>query len=188
MIKPWKILSSRQTYKDPWLSVRTDHVQLDDGREIEGFHVLEYPDWISVIGLTDAGNVVLIREYRHGVRAVTIGLPSGAAEAGEDTLSVAQREFAEETGYSAREWVKIGEGCANWAVNTNRVHYYIAFGAEKTGEQSLDPNEEIEAFEWPWQTYYEQDGVDPQHCLHTAGLYYAERYFAKHPDKRPQSA
>ena len=35
-MKPWKILSSRSTYKDNWLSVRTDHVRLDDGREIEG--------------------------------------------------------------------------------------------------------------------------------------------------------
>lgn len=185
-MKPWKILSSRSTYKDNWLSVRTDHVRLDDGREIEGYHILEYPDWVSVIGLTDEGNVVLIKEYRHGAQALTIGLPSGASEPGEDMLGVAQREFEEETGYTAREWVKIGEGFANWAINTNKVHYFIAFGAEKTGVQSLDQNEEIEPVEWPWSKYYEQDGVDPQHCLHTAALYYAERYFARNPDKRPE--
>lgn len=185
-MKKWKILSSRSTYKDNWLSVRTDHVQLEDGREIEGYHVLEYPDWVSVIGLTDEGNVVLIKEYRHGAQALTIGLPSGASEPGEDMIGVAQREFEEETGYTAREWVKIGEGFANWAINTNKVHYFLAFGAEKTGNQSLDPNEEIEPVEWPWAKYYEQDGVDPQHCLHTAALYYAERYFAKNPDKRPR--
>lgn len=184
-MKPWKILSSRQTYKDPWLSVRTDHVQLEDGREIPGFHILEYSDWVSVIALTDEGNVVLIREYRHGAEAITIGLPSGASEPGEEMEEVARREFAEETGYSAREWVRIGEGYSNWAINTNKVHFYLAFGAEKTGEQKLDPNEEIEVVEWPWKKYFEQDGVEPQHCLHTAGLYYAARYFAQNPEKRP---
>lgn len=184
-MKPWKVLSSKQTFKDRWLSVRSDHVRLEDGREIPSYHVLEYPDWVSVIGLTDEGNVVLIREYRHGVGEVTIGLPSGAAEAGEDIDDLARREFTEETGYTAREWVKIGQACANWAVNTNQVHYYLAFGAEKSGKQTLDPNEEIEPLEWPWQKYFDQDGVDPKHCLHIAALHYAERYFAKHPDKRP---
>lgn len=186
-MKPWKILSSKQTYKDPWMSLRTDHVQLDDGREIEGYHILEYPEWVSVIGLTDEGNIVLIKEYRHGPQAMTIGLPSGVAEPGEDIDDVAKREFQEETGYTAREWVKIGEACANWAVNTNSVHYYLAFGAQKTGEQQLDPNEDIEPFEWPWTKYLDQDGVDPQHCLHVAALYYAERYFKQNPDKRPES-
>lgn len=187
-MKPWKILSSTQTFKDPWLSVRSDHVRLEDGREISGYHILEYPDWVSVIGLTNQGHVVLIREYRHGAEAITIGLPSGASEPGEDMLEVAQREFNEETGYTAREWVKIGAGYSNWAINTNKVHYYLAFGAEKTGEQSLDPNEDIEAFEWPWERYFLQADVEPQHCLHTAALYYAERYFSKHPDKRPAAA
>ena len=184
-MKPWKILKSTQTFKDNWLSVRTDHVRLEDGREIPGYHVLEYPDWVSVIGLTDAGDVVLIREYRHGAQAVTVGLPSGAAEAGEDIDEVARREFLEETGYTAREWVKVGAAYANWAVNTNQVHYYLAFGAEKTGMQDLDPNEEIEPFEAPYTEYLDFDGVDPQHALHAAALYYAERWFARHPDRRP---
>lgn len=188
MIKPWKILSSRQTYKDPWLSVRTDHVQLDDGREIEDYHILEYSDWVTVIGLTSSGNVVLIREYRHGANAVTIGLPSGRAEADEHTEDVAKREFLEETGYTAQEWVKIGQGYANWGTQNNKVHYYIAFNVEKSDQQHLDENEEIETFEWSWQRYFEHEDVHPENCLHLAALYYAERYFAKHPDKRPQSA
>lgn len=184
-MKPWKILSSKQTYKDNWLSVRTDHVRLEDGREIPGYHILEYSDWVSVIGLTDEGNVVLIKEYRHGAEALTIGLPSGASEPGEDILEVAKREFEEETGYTAPEWIEIGSGYSNWAINNNKVHYFLAFGAKKTGEQQLDPNEDIEPVEWPWQKYFDQDGVAPQHCLHTAALYYAERYFKQNPDKRP---
>ncbi|MAI89200.1 NUDIX hydrolase [Ponticaulis sp.] len=183
----WKVVSSRQTYSDPWLNVRTDTVELPNGTTIPDYHVMQYKEWAAIMGLTDEGNLVIIREYRHGCGEVTLGLPAGTADEGEDDyLAVAQREFREETGYEADEWVELGKAYANWATQNNQVHFFMAFGARKTGEQDLDVTEHIEVLEMPYDAYLNFEGISPQQCHHAAALYYAERYFAKHPERRPK--
>ena len=185
-MKPWKTLSSRQTFKDPWLSVRTDTVELTDGQVLNDYHVLEYKDWVSVLAFTEAGELVIIREYRHGAKAVTLGLPAGSAEEGEtDYEAVARRELLEETGYEAGEWVKLGQAYSNWATQNNQVHFFLALGTLKVAEQTLDATEEIEVLTMPYEDYLNFEGVEPQQCHHAAALYYLERYFALTPDKRP---
>ncbi|MAK60128.1 MAG: hypothetical protein CMK09_04035 [Ponticaulis sp.] len=60
-MKPWKVLSSRQTFKDPWLSVRTDKVEQPSGQILEDYHVIEYPDWVSVLAFTPEGRLIIIQ-------------------------------------------------------------------------------------------------------------------------------
>ena len=187
-MKPWKVLSTRQTYKDRWLSVRTDTVETSRGVVLDDFHVMEYRDWAAILAVKSDGNILVIREYRHGAEAVTIGLPAGSSDEGEtDMEAVARRELKEETGYEAKEWVYTGAAYSNWAMQNNRVHFFLAFDIEKTSEQSLDPAEDIEVLEMPYADYLEFDGITPHQCHHAAALHYAERYFAKHPDKRPKT-
>lgn len=185
-MKPWKVLSSRQTFKDRWLGVRTDTVELTNGVVLPDFHVIEFRDWVSILAFTEEGELVIIREYRHGCGEVTLGLPAGSSEEGEEDFeAVARRELREETGFDASEWVKVGAAYSDWAKQNNQVHFFIAFGAHKVAEQSLDESEEIEVLTMPYSDYLKFDGIIPQHCHHAAALYYAERYFAKHPEKRP---
>ena len=80
MIKPWKILESRQTFKDKFLSVRTDRCQREDGHVVPAYHVLEFTDWATIIPITDEGNIVLIREYRHAGEIVLLGVPGGVLD------------------------------------------------------------------------------------------------------------
>ncbi|WP_370172027.1 MULTISPECIES: NUDIX hydrolase [Hyphomonas] len=186
MIKPWSILESRQTFKDRFLSVRTDVCQRDDGHIIDQYHVLEFTDWATIIPITDSGNIVLIREYRHAGEVVLLGLPGGVMDAGEtDPKIAAQRELREETGYSARDFVPVGTCHPNPAVQNNRLHFFLATGCRKTDVQSLDPNEEIEVLEMPYQEFLSYEKFDAQHAHHAAALFYTERYFGKHPEKRP---
>lgn len=185
-MKPWKILSSRQTYKDKWLGVRTDTVELPNGQTISDFHVIEYKEWASVVAFREDGRLIIIREYRHGCQEITLGLPAGSAEAGEtDYRDVARRELLEETGYEAAQFEKIGQAYSNWGTQNNQVHFFIAFGARKVADQSLDTTEEIEVLDMAYEDYLNFEGVSPQQCHHAAALHYAERYFAKHPEKRP---
>jgi 8-oxo-dGTP pyrophosphatase MutT (NUDIX family) len=185
-MNPWKVVKSRQTYKDKWLGVRTDTVDLPNGETIENFHVIEYNEWSAVLAFRDDGRLVIIREYRHGCQAVTLGLPAGNAEPGEtDYEAVARRELLEETGYEATEWVKTGHAYSNWANQNNQVHFFIAFGARKVAGQSLDPTEEIDVLDMDYEDYLNFEGITPQQCHHAAALHYAERYFARHPHKRP---
>tara|TARA_Y100000052_G_scaffold27594_1_gene37138 strand:- start:9034 stop:9594 length:561 start_codon:yes stop_codon:yes gene_type:complete len=186
-MKPWKVLSSRQTFKDPWLSVRTDKVEQPSGQILEDYHVIEYPDWVSVLAFTPEGRLIIIQEYRHGAEAITLGLPAGSSEPGEtDYLDVAKRELREETGYTSDDWVQIGHAYSNWATQNNQVWFFLAFNALKTHDQDLDATEEIEVLDMAYEDYLNFDGVTPQQCHHAAALHYAERYFARNPDKRPK--
>ena len=186
-IKPWTILSSRQVMRDSFMGLRTDRCQRADGHIVEVYHVSELSDWVTVIPVTDAGNVVLVREYRHAAQVVMVGLPGGVSDPGEsDWAAVGARELREETGHVAREMVWVGTCHPNPATQDNRLHYYLALGCAPDARQELDPNEDIEVLEMPYSEFLDYGALDVQHALHAAALFYAERYFVKHPELRPK--
>lgn len=186
MIKPWKILESTQTFRDQYLGVRTDRCVRADGHVVETYHVIEQTPWVTIIPVTDASNVVLVREYRHAAQTILTAFPGGVSDPGEtDREAVGRRELLEETGYEAREMRLIGQCYPNPATQDNELFYYLALGCTPTAQQSLDPNEEIEVLEMPYSEFLAYEGFNAQHALHAAALFYAERYFTKHPNLRP---
>jgi len=72
------------------------------------FYILESRDWINIIPLTDDHQVVMIRQYRHGSREVTLEIPGGLVDPGDTPKKAAVRELLEETGYQAKKWIKSG--------------------------------------------------------------------------------
>ncbi|MGZ3639783.1 MAG: NUDIX domain-containing protein, partial [Ktedonobacterales bacterium] len=64
---------------------------MGDGTAVESYHVLEYPTWVNVVALTNDGQLVLVREYRHGAGRVVVGLPAGSVESGDADPMVAIR-------------------------------------------------------------------------------------------------
>ena len=138
-LTPWKIRSSR--YVHP--RFRLDDVELPNGNSLEAF-VFEFRSWANVLALTKNREAVLIRQYRHGVQDVLWEIPGGVVEDGEDPIDGAKRELLEETGYAASEMVQIGTLYPNPALQTNKLHCFLALNAEKTDMQDLDDAEEIE--------------------------------------------
>ena len=188
MIKPWKILESQQAIRDQYLGVRTDKCVRADGHIVETYHVIQQAPWVTIIPVTDAGNVVLIREYRHASQTILTGIPGGGSDPGETNWeAVGRRELVEETGYEAREMHLVGRCYPNPALQDNELFYYLALGCTPSSQQSLDPNEEIDVFEMPYSEFLAYEGLDVQHALHAAALFYAERYFLKHPELRPNA-
>lgn len=138
-ITPWKVLES----KHPFPKFRMDTCELPSGKEYKAF-VLEFDAWANVVAITKNNEVVLVKQYRHGVQEILLELPGGVVDKGEDPLEGAKRELMEETGYSAGNIIEVGRLYPNPAIQHNTLFCYLATDVELTGEQHLDDAEEIE--------------------------------------------
>ncbi|RPD51374.1 NUDIX hydrolase [Paracnuella aquatica] len=170
----WKVLHSEYLFNQPWLTVRKDHCLLPNGKEIPAFYVNEYPEWVNVFALTDEGNVVMVKQYRHGIEQVSIELPGGVAEKGEDLLEACQRELLEETGYEFEQWEFLGKVCANPSTTNNFTHFFLATKGRKVAAQNLDEEEDLEVLELPVEEV-KRMALDNEivQSLHTNGIFYA---------------
>jgi 8-oxo-dGTP pyrophosphatase MutT (NUDIX family) len=141
----WVVESTRKIFQDRWLSVRADRCRMPDGREVDPYYVLEYPDWVNVVAVTAAEEVVLVRQYRHGIGRVVLELPSGVVEENDGgPLETVRRELLEETGYTSDSFRLTGVLSANPATHTNSTHCFLATGCRKVAEPRLDDIEELE--------------------------------------------
>lgn len=108
------------------------------------YQVIESPAWINVVALTEDDDVVLVEQYRHGLDLVTLELPGGMVDPGEDAAVAAARELAEETGYTGSEPVLLGSVHPNPAIQNNLCTTWLIEGVRRTAEQDPDEGEHIE--------------------------------------------
>ena len=138
-IEAWKVLETN--YIHP--RFRVDKCALPNGKFLDAT-IFEFRSWANIVALTKNNEVVLIKQYRHGVKEVLWEIPGGVVEDGEDPLDGVKRELLEETGYTASEFIRVGTLYPNPALQTNTMYCFLALEAEKVTEQSLDDGEDIE--------------------------------------------
>ena len=143
-IQPWKILETK--YLHP--NIREDKCQLPN-EQIINSHLLEYDDELIVFALTKKKEVLLIKQYRHGVQDVILELPGGSVDDGENPLEAAKRELIEETGYASDTFIEVGCASPNPAIYINKIYSFLAMDVEKIGEQSTYDAESIEVLLLP---------------------------------------
>ena len=146
-IKKWTLLDSEYLIRRPWLTARRDRVRLPDGKEMDEYYVLEYPEWCNIIALTKDGKMLIERQYRHAQQIVGYEIPAGVIEEGETPLQAAQRELYEETGYTGGQWEQFMVISPNAGACTNHSTTFIATGVEHTSSQHLEPTEDIAVVE-----------------------------------------
>jgi ADP-ribose pyrophosphatase len=141
-------LSGDLVYDGALLKVRRDLVRLPDG----GQGVREYirhPGAVAMVALFDDGSVLLERQFRYPHRREFIEIPAGKLEPGEPHLDTAKRELAEETGYVAAEWTRLGVIHTAIAYTDEAIELFVARKLTKT-ERRLDRGEFLECFSVPF--------------------------------------
>lgn len=144
LIRPWTVDPPETLVETSVFKLRSRHCESRDRPDKSGeFVYLEATDWVNVIALDDNLDVVLIEQFRHGTCEVTLEIPGGTFDPGEDVMDAGLRELAEETGYGGGSARLIGTVTPNPATQDNHCHTILATGVEKIGSQRTDDNEEI---------------------------------------------
>ena len=103
----WKKLSSQYAHENPWYKVRHDTVLRPDGKQGD-FYVIESRDAAFAVAITDDNKIMLVKVDRYTTGLENWEIPGGGRDKNEAPLIAAQREFYEETGYEARQWLDLG--------------------------------------------------------------------------------
>jgi 8-oxo-dGTP pyrophosphatase MutT (NUDIX family) len=115
-----------------------------EGGEAREYYVIDAPDWINVIALTDENEVLMVRQYRFGISWLTLEIPGGMCDVRERPAVAAARELAEETGYRASSLTALGWVHPNPPIQNNRCHTFLARGLRRAGSPGPDSDERLE--------------------------------------------
>ena len=149
----WKEESRRTVFSCPVFNVE-ERLCRSPEKNMKSFTVLDAPDWaiiIPVLETTRGREFVMVRQWRHGARELSLEFPGGVFERGENAEAAAARELREETGLKAGNIEKLGEFNPNPAIMSNQVHFFLAQDLESPSEQDLDEDEYLEVKTVPWE-------------------------------------
>ena len=146
---PWRTLSSRPIYSNPWIKVREDQVIRPDGNPgIYG--VVEMQSWaIGVVPLTEDGDTFLVGQYRYTLGMYSWEIPEGGGVKTETPLEGARRELREEAGLTASTWTYLGEAHLSNSATDEAGCIFLAEGLT-LGEAEPEGTEELRIWRLPF--------------------------------------
>ncbi len=148
-IRPWHAEPAREVHRTRILSLQMRRFTSATNPNRGGdFTIIECPDWVNIIALTPERRIVMVEQFRYGTNQVTLEIPGGVVEAGEEPARTCERELLEETGYAPAPGAPpirmIGRVSANPALNTNWVHTGLLTDVRRVRDNlALDEHEEI---------------------------------------------
>lgn len=146
----WETLASEVICRCRVFSVRRDSNRSVRTGAAHDFFVIDTRDWVNVVPLTPEGHVVMVRQFRHGIRDLTLEVPAGIIDPADPSPAVAAaRELREETGYAAAHLDLLGVVHPNPAIMNNRCHIFVARDVVPAGPPEWDGTEELEVVTVP---------------------------------------
>ena len=70
----WKVIESEYLHRRPWLTVRKETLEMPNGKVVPEYYVLEYPNWVNIIAITNEGKYIMVEQYRPGIRRTCMEL------------------------------------------------------------------------------------------------------------------
>jgi ADP-ribose pyrophosphatase len=145
--KPWRTLSSRTVYRNPWMSLREDIAEMPDGHTTI-YGVVALGECVGVLPFVGSDRVLLVRQFRYVQSDARWEIPTGGVHAGELLEEAAQRELQEEAGHRAERLTWIGSFYTSKSVCEETAHLYIGEGLVPS-RRTADETEFIEVSEFP---------------------------------------
>jgi ADP-ribose diphosphatase len=143
-VRKWLTVETRTVYCTPIFDLnrrRSSHPR----RGQHDFYLLEVPNWVNIIPLTARNEVVMVRQFRHGIGGFTLEIPGGMMEPDDaDPADAARREMVEESGYDSPDIIALGRVHPNPAMQGNYCYTYLARGVRKVAEPVADGAEETQ--------------------------------------------
>ncbi|MDR1540644.1 MAG: NUDIX hydrolase [Clostridiales bacterium] len=135
----YETLRSEKVYEGKLIDVVLDSIRLPNGKEALREVVVHGPA-AAVLPVDSTGRLVLVRQYRHPAKSMSLEIPAGLSEPDEDPAACAVRELLEETGLTADKLTFLFKFYASIGFCTEILYLYIAEGLHE-GEQNLDEDE-----------------------------------------------
>lgn len=148
-----KTLSEMKEFDGKFIQVSTYDVELSTGQK--GIReVVQHPGGVVVVAQKDEDTILMVKQYRYPIKQVSIELPAGRLEKGEDPDKAIIRELEEETGHIAKTWSSLGYIYTTPGICDEKLYLYYATDLEFK-EQKPDDGEIIEYFEYSIKEAFE---------------------------------
>ncbi|MBR4597721.1 MAG: NUDIX hydrolase [Opitutales bacterium] len=177
--KIWKKSSEKIVADCRVFKVFEERFEHPDGREGD-FYICRSNNWVQTAAITAEGKIVLVNQFRFGVKKCSWEFSGGIIEDGEDVLKAALRELEEETGYVAESAELLAEFSPNPAIQNNKAFVVLAKNCRKLKAQNWDENEEIQTIEAaPEELDKMVSSGQIHHSIAICGIYFLQKYLEK---------
>lgn len=140
----WKVEKKEKIFRESIFDLQKEISISPQTGQAHEFVTLDASDWVMVIPFVDDQDIVMVSQYRHGAKMVSLEFPGGIVDPGEIPIEAVSRELLEETGLVADKLVEIGKIYANPAFMNNRCHFFAAINCQRKNQKlTLDANEEL---------------------------------------------
>ncbi len=145
-----KQLKKEYMYNGRIISLRKDTIELPNGENALR-EVIEHPGGVGVIAYTEKKEILMVKQYRYPYGEVTLEIPAGKRDKGEDPFVTGQRELKEETGATAKTYLPLGELYPTPGYCAEIIWLYAAKDLEYS-QSNPDADEFLECEKVPFDT------------------------------------